>query len=109
MAKLLLSEHITQNASRGHKKIVTEIGTISSLRMKLAFGQGFRSKRLCMGIQRFKNCKNSCLGLLGCFDKRGFGSLFLFTGNLNAKKRVEIDRKALLKSVKQWFGESTTE
>ena len=39
----------------------------------------------------------------GCFSAKGFGSLFLFTQNLNAKLLVHIYNKALLPSAVKWF------
>lgn len=40
----------------------------------------------------------------GCFCKRGFGCLFLFTDNLNAEKMRTIYQKYLLKSAEKFFG-----
>lgn len=39
----------------------------------------------------------------GCFSKQGFGSLHLFSDNLNAKKMLKIYEKALLPSAKRWY------
>jgi len=39
----------------------------------------------------------------GCFSAKGFGSLVLFTQNLNAKLLVHIYSKALLPSAVKWF------
>lgn len=39
----------------------------------------------------------------GCFSKQGFGTLHIFTGNLNAAKMVKIYQKALLPSAQKWF------
>lgn len=39
----------------------------------------------------------------GCFSNKGFGTLFLFTENLNAEKMNKIYQKALLPSAKQWY------
>lgn len=39
----------------------------------------------------------------GCFSFHGFGTLYLFTHNLNAEKMLKIYRRALLKSAKKWF------
>lgn len=44
----------------------------------------------------------------GCFCSKGFGVLYVFTGNLNAEKMNEIYRKCLLKSAKRWFGPDTS-
>lgn len=41
--------------------------------------------------------------LWGCFSKQGFGTLHLFTYNLNAKKMLGIYEKALLPSAERWF------
>lgn len=41
--------------------------------------------------------------LWGCFSKQGFGTLYLFTDNLNAEKMIKIYKKALLPSAKRWF------
>lgn len=43
----------------------------------------------------------------GCFDAWGFGTLCVFTDNLNAEKMVKIYERGLLTSVGQWFGDST--
>jgi hypothetical protein len=39
----------------------------------------------------------------GCFSKQGFGTLYIFTDNLNAAKMVKIYQKALLPSAQRWF------
>lgn len=39
----------------------------------------------------------------GCFSKQGFGTLHIFTDNLNAAKMVKIYEKALLPSAQKWF------
>ena len=39
----------------------------------------------------------------GCFSSKGFGSLFLFTQNLNAQLLVHIYKKALIPSAIEWF------
>lgn len=44
----------------------------------------------------------------GCFSKRGFGCLYLFTDNLNAKKMRQIYRKYLMRSAKKFFGADET-
>ena len=44
----------------------------------------------------------------GCFSKHGFGCLFLFTSNLNAKKMCTIYQKCLLKSAEQFYGSDRT-
>ncbi|KMQ87689.1 transposable element tcb1 transposase [Lasius niger] len=41
--------------------------------------------------------------LCGCFSKQGFGTLHLFTYNLNAEKMLKIYKKALLPSAERWF------
>lgn len=41
--------------------------------------------------------------LWGCFSKQGFGTLHLFSDNLNAKKMLKIYEKALLPSAKRWY------
>ena len=41
----------------------------------------------------------------GCFCAQGFGSLHVFTKNLNAQKMVEIYQKSLFRSTKRWFGD----
>ncbi|XP_011883774.1 PREDICTED: uncharacterized protein LOC105570932 [Vollenhovia emeryi] len=41
--------------------------------------------------------------LWGCFSKQGFGTVHLFTNNLNAKNILKIYKKALLPSAKRWF------
>lgn len=41
--------------------------------------------------------------LWGCFSKQGFGTLYLFTYNLDAEKMLKIYKKALLPSAKRWF------
>lgn len=43
------------------------------------------------------------LHVWGCFSKRGFGKLHIFTGTLNAERMTEIYRKALLPSAKKMF------
>lgn len=40
----------------------------------------------------------------GCFNKRGFGKLFVFTRNLDAAFMNKIYSRALLPSAKKWFG-----
>ena len=44
----------------------------------------------------------------GCFSKRGFGCLFLFTDNLNAEKMRTIYQKCLLKSAEKFFDSDKT-
>ena len=44
----------------------------------------------------------------GCFCKRGFGRLFLFTDNLNAEKMCTIYQKCLLTSAEKFFGSDRT-
>lgn len=39
----------------------------------------------------------------GCFSKQGFGTLHVFTDNLNAAKMVKIYQRALLPSAQRWF------
>lgn len=39
----------------------------------------------------------------GCFSKQGFGTLCLFTDNLDAAKMIKIYQRALLPSAQQWF------
>ena len=39
----------------------------------------------------------------GCFSKKGFGNLYLFTGTLDAEKMTKIYEKALLPSAKKMF------
>jgi hypothetical protein len=39
-----------------------------------------------------------------CFSKRGFGTLHLFTENLNVTKMVKIYERALLPCAQRWFG-----
>lgn len=39
----------------------------------------------------------------GYFSKQGFGTLHIFTDNLNAAKMVKIYQKALLPSTQRWF------
>lgn len=41
--------------------------------------------------------------LWGCFSKQGFGTLHLFTYNLNAEGMLQIYKKALLPSANRWF------
>ncbi|EFN74823.1 Transposable element Tcb1 transposase, partial [Camponotus floridanus] len=41
--------------------------------------------------------------LWGCFSKQGFGTLHLFTYNLNAERMLQIYKKALLPFAKRWF------
>jgi transposase len=43
-----------------------------------------------------------------CFSNNGFGKIFLFTGNLNAKKLTIIYSRALVPSAENWFGSDTT-
>lgn len=47
--------------------------------------------------------------LWGCFSKKGFGTLNVFTCNLNAQKMVQIYQKALLPSAKRWFVDNDEE
>ncbi|KAJ8947238.1 hypothetical protein NQ318_012004 [Aromia moschata] len=44
------------------------------------------------------------LHVWGCFSKRGFGCLELFTQNLDAAKLLKIYKKGLLKSAQKMFG-----
>lgn len=44
----------------------------------------------------------------GCFSKRGFGCLFVFTGILNAQRMRNIYKKCLMKSATMLFGSDTT-
>ena len=39
----------------------------------------------------------------GCFSERGFGKIYIFTGNLNALRMVHIYKTALLASAAMWF------
>jgi len=39
----------------------------------------------------------------GCFSKQGFGTLHIFTQNLNAAKMLQIYERALLPSAQRWF------
>lgn len=39
----------------------------------------------------------------GCFSKQGFGTLHIFTKNLDAAKMVKIYERALLPSAQKWF------
>lgn len=39
----------------------------------------------------------------GCFSKQGFGTLHIFTDNLNAAKMVKIYRRDLLPSAQKWL------
>jgi len=48
------------------------------------------------------------LHVWGCFCKRGFGCLYLFTDNLNAEKMCTIYQKCLLKSAEKFFGSDRT-
>lgn len=42
----------------------------------------------------------------GCFNARGFGTLCVFTDNLNAQKMVKLYERGLLTSVKRWFNQT---
>ncbi|CAK9833892.1 Transposable element Tcb2 transposase [Anthophora retusa] len=39
----------------------------------------------------------------GCFNSRGFGTLCVFTDNLNAQKMLKLYQRGLLVSAKHWF------
>jgi len=39
----------------------------------------------------------------GCFSKQGFGTLHIFTQNLDAAKMVQIYERVLLPSAQRWF------
>lgn len=41
----------------------------------------------------------------GCFSAKGFGSLFVFTENLNAERMVKLYQKCLLPSAKSLYGQ----
>lgn len=47
--------------------------------------------------------------LWGCFSKKGFGVLLLFTNNLNAPRMVEIYKKSLLPTAKRQFSKKNEE
>lgn len=44
----------------------------------------------------------------GCFCKRGFGCLFVFTGILNAERMRKIYKKCLMRSAEKFYGSDTT-
>lgn len=45
----------------------------------------------------------------GCFNARGFGSLCVFTENLNAERMVKLYQKGLIPSVRKWFGDNNNQ
>ncbi len=46
--------------------------------------------------------------LWGCFPKHGFGHIFMFTKNMDAKLLCDIYDKRLLPIAEEWFGKDTS-